>query len=260
MKRETAVNVSSRARRELLETDRERFSERTATAAGPLARALARGVILQGRVPRNVIAALLLPWGISRRRHRPRGDGALPPAASPRWRKRRPIRDAKAARKAMEERVDRSFAELSAWWKDRLSVLTVKTPDPALDSMVNVHNPRQCLTTNDWSRYLSFYQLGYGSDRGIGFRDSSQDCMGVLPLDAAGARSLMEKLLSVQRRNGSAYHQFNPLTMEAGVGDSKEYEDRPKYYGDDHLWIVLAITAYLKETATTLSLRRRSLL
>jgi cellobiose phosphorylase len=43
-------------------------------------------------------------------------------------------------------------------------------------------------------------------------------------------------------------HQFNPLTMVADEGDSREMEDRPKYYGDDHLWIVLAITAYLKET------------
>ena len=24
--------------------------------------------------------------------------------------------------------------------------------------------------------------------------------------------------------------------------------DRPQYYGDDHLWIVLAVTAYIKET------------
>ncbi|MCZ8486370.1 hypothetical protein O9993_16175 [Vibrio lentus] len=40
--------------------------------------------------------------------------------------------------------------------------------------MLNVHNPRQCHTTKNWSRYLSLYQLGYGA-RGIGFRDSSQD-------------------------------------------------------------------------------------
>ena len=43
-------------------------------------------------------------------------------------------------------------------------------------------------------------------------------------------------------------HQFNPLSMIANEGDSREREDRPHYYGDDHLWIVLATCWYLKET------------
>ncbi|MBN1246675.1 MAG: glycosyl transferase, partial [Anaerolineae bacterium] len=43
-------------------------------------------------------------------------------------------------------------------------------------------------------------------------------------------------------------HQFYPLTMEASIGDAAEGQDRPSYYGDDHLWLVLAVTAYLKET------------
>ncbi|HZW04756.1 MAG TPA: glycosyl hydrolase family 65 protein, partial [Anaerolineaceae bacterium] len=43
-------------------------------------------------------------------------------------------------------------------------------------------------------------------------------------------------------------HQFNPLTLEGSVGDSAELEDRPHYYSDDQLWLVLAVTAYLKES------------
>jgi cellobiose phosphorylase len=62
------------------------------------------------------------------------------------------------------------------------------------------------------------------------------------------AKILIRKLLSIQRCNGSAMHQFNPLTMVGSEGDSLELEDRPHYYSDDHLWIVLAVTAYLKET------------
>jgi hypothetical protein len=62
------------------------------------------------------------------------------------------------------------------------------------------------------------------------------------------AAELMIKLLSVQKRNGSAMHQFNPMSMVAGEGDSLEREDRPHYYSDDHLWIVLAVCWYLKET------------
>ncbi len=35
-------------------------------------------------------------------------------------------------------------------------------------------------------------------------------------------------------------HQFNPLSMVANEGDSRERDDRPHYYGDDHLWIVVS--------------------
>ncbi|HPS43166.1 MAG TPA: glycosyl transferase [Treponemataceae bacterium] len=147
-----------------------------------------------------------------------------------------------------EKEVAAAFAELKSFWDRYLSVIKVTTPDAAFNSMLNLHNPRQCYTTKIWSRYLSLYQLGYGSDRGIGYRDSSQDTMGVIAQIPSEARELMEKLLSVQSTNGSAYHQFNPMTMIAGRGDSMEYEDRPHYYSDDALWIVLAVSAYLKET------------
>jgi cellobiose phosphorylase len=143
--------------------------------------------------------------------------------------------------------VDKAFAELSQFWDAYLAPIQVETPSPDLDNMVNIHNPRQSYITKNWSRYLSLYQLGLG-DRGIGFRDSSQDCMGILPNKPEEARELMEKLLSTQNPSGNAMHQFNPLTMEGQVGDSHEMADRPKYYGDDHLWIVLTTAYYIKET------------
>ena len=143
--------------------------------------------------------------------------------------------------------VDTAFVEQAAFWDRYLGRIQVETPDPALNSMLNVHNPRQCFMTFNWSRYLSLYQLGFGA-RGIGFRDSSQDVMGVVGYLPAESRALIAKLLHVQKRNGSAMHQLNPLTMVATEGDSREREDRPHYYGDDHLWAVLAVTAYLKET------------
>jgi cellobiose phosphorylase len=143
--------------------------------------------------------------------------------------------------------VDAAFAELGEFWTGYLNTVEVETPDPAMNSMLNVHNPRQCHTTKNWSRYLSLYQLGYGA-RGIGFRDSSQDTLGVITHMPEEAREFIERLLSVQNQDGSAMHQFFPSTMEANAGDSREEEDRPDYYGDDHLWIVYAVTQYVKET------------
>ncbi len=143
--------------------------------------------------------------------------------------------------------VDAAFAALRAGWQTTLHTLQVNTPDAALNSMLNVHNPRQCDVTLNWSRYLSLYQLGYGA-RGIGVRDSAQDVMGALLLRPAQAKDLLRKLMMVQKRDGSAMHQFNPLTMVASVGDAHERDDRPQYYSDDGLWIVLAVCAYLKES------------
>ncbi|GGB12598.1 GH36-type glycosyl hydrolase domain-containing protein [Agarivorans gilvus] len=146
-----------------------------------------------------------------------------------------------------EKAADQAFAELATFWEDYLQVMQVDTPDSAMNSMLNVHNPRQCHTTKNWSRYLSLYQLGYGA-RGIGFRDSSQDLIGVMAHMPEEAREFAERLLSVQLENGSAMHQYFPLTMEANEGDSREEPDCPDYYGDDHLWIVLTVAQYLKET------------
>jgi cellobiose phosphorylase len=143
--------------------------------------------------------------------------------------------------------VDAALEELKAFWDEYLNTLQVNTPDAALNAMLNVHNPHQCFITRTWSRYLSYYQLGLGS-RGIGIRDSSQDVLAVIPAMPADAKEFLKTLISFQRRNGSAMHSYNPLTMEGSEGDSTEREDRPHYYSDDHLWSILGITAYIKET------------
>jgi cellobiose phosphorylase len=145
------------------------------------------------------------------------------------------------------EEVDKALESLRTFWEKYLVTMQVNTPDAAFNSMINIHNPRQCYITYYWSRYLSYYQLGMGT-RGLGFRDSSQDIMGVVTHMPENSKDLIVKLLSIQNRNGSAMHQFNPMSMEATNGDAHEMPDRPQYYGDDHLWIVLAVSAYIKET------------
>jgi cellobiose phosphorylase len=139
------------------------------------------------------------------------------------------------------------LAAMEAFWADYMQAMQVETPDTDMNYMLNVHNPYQCYMTKTWSRYLSYYQLGMGS-RGIGMRDSSQDILGVLSSVPEEGKEFMKLLLSFQFRAGNAYHQFNPLTLEGSEGDSLEREDRPHYYSDDHLWSVLGVCAYIKET------------
>ena len=152
--------------------------------------------------------------------------------------------------------VDAALKQLTGFWDGFLSGYQVSTPDASMNHMLNIHNPRQCYITKNWSRYLSLYQLGLGDERGIGFRDSSQDVMGVLSLIPEEAREFLERLLTVQRQDGSAMHQFNPVSMVANEGDSRRAKNRPKYYGDDHLWVVMAVCLYLKETGNLDFLRK----
>ena len=144
--------------------------------------------------------------------------------------------------------VDQALAALTHFWREYLSCFQANTADESMNHMLNIHNPRQCYLTKNWSRYLSLYQLGFGA-RGIGFRDSSQDVMGILASAPDEGKQLMRKLLRAQKRDGAAMHQFNPLTLEATAGDARESQNAPQYYSDDALWIVLAVTSYLKETA-----------
>jgi cellobiose phosphorylase len=241
MKKETQINIfTSNHPVDSFQTDREKFLGNMGYGSWRWPAELQNEHLSNYKALRgNNIAALLhkldtLQPGENRRIITQLGQGA--PSA---------IGDM-VVRYRSEEAVDQAFAELHTFWDKYLDAFQCETPDAAFNSMVNVHNPRQCHTTLNWSRYLSLYQLGYGA-RGIGFRDSSQDVMGVLASAPQEAKALLRKLLSVQNPDGCAMHQFFPLTMEANEGDSRE-EGNKRVYGDDHLWVVLAVCAYVKET------------
>ncbi len=152
-----------------------------------------------------------------------------------------------AARWCHPQGVEEGLRSLQEWWDAYLAACQVRTPDADFNRMLNLHNPRQCYVTKTWSRYLSLYQTGMGA-RSMGVRDTAQDVLGILAHAPAEAAPVLRTLLCMQRPDGSAMHQFNPLTLVGDEGDSREVEGALHYYSDDHLWIVLAVTAYLKET------------
>ena len=137
-----------------------------------------------------------------------------------------------------------ALARLSESWEDYIGKLHVETPDHDMNLFVNMWNQYQCKTTFNWSRFVSLYQLGLG--RGMGIRDSAQDTLGVMHTIPGQAKELIVKLLQCQYTDGRAYHLFFPLTGEGGVGDApvKKFD----WYSDDHLWLILAVNAYVKET------------
>lgn len=137
-----------------------------------------------------------------------------------------------------------ALKRLNSHWEDFMGKLHVETPDKDMNRFVNIWNQYQCKTTFNWSRFVSLYQLGLG--RGMGIRDSAQDTLGVMHTIPDQAKELIVKLLRCQYTDGRAYHLFFPLTGEGGVGDAPV--TKFDWYSDDHLWLILAVNAYVMET------------
>ena len=134
---------------------------------------------------------------------------------------------------------DQAMEELRAYWDELLSAYQVRTGEARLDRMVNVWNQYQCMVTFNMSRSASYYESGIG--RGMGFRDSTQDLLGFVHLIPQRARERILDIAATQKADGSAYHQYQPLTKRgnADVGSG---------FNDDPLWLIYGVAAYIKET------------
>jgi len=137
------------------------------------------------------------------------------------------------------EKVEKAFNTLKDFWTDMVGKYTLKTGDEKLDRMA-VWNQYQCVVTYNFARSASYFESGIG--RGIGFRDTSQDMLGVVhSMPQSRVRERLFDVASTQFEDGSAYHQFQPLTKRgnADVGSN---------FNDDPLWLILGVGGYIKET------------
>ena len=141
-----------------------------------------------------------------------------------------------------DEDVEKAFAQLNEYWKNLLSKYTVKSSNDKVDRMVNIWNQYQCMVTFNMSRSASYYESGIG--RGMGFRDSCQDLLGFVHLIPDRARERIIDIASTQFQDGSAYHQYQPLTKK---GNS----DIGSGFNDDPLWLIAGTSAYVRETGDT---------
>ena len=143
------------------------------------------------------------------------------------------------ARYATDAQVDEALAKLHAHWNNLLSTYMLRSSDEKLDRMVNIWNQYQCMVTFNMSRSASYYESGTG--RGMGFRDSCQDLLGFVHLIPARARERILDIAATQFPDGSAYHQYQPLTKKGNM-------DVGSGFNDDPLWLIAAVYAYLGET------------
>ena len=138
-----------------------------------------------------------------------------------------------------DEQVNTALQTLKNYWNDLLSTYALESKDEKLNRMVNIWNQYQCMVTFNMSRSASYFESGTG--RGMGFRDSCQDLLGFVHLIPDRARQRILDIAATQFEDGSAYHQYQPLTKK---GNS----DIGSGFNDDPLWLIAGTAAYLKET------------
>ena len=140
---------------------------------------------------------------------------------------------------ATDDTVYQAFADLKTYWEDLLSHYQIQSKNDKVNRMVNIWNQYQCMVTFNMSRSASYYESGIG--RGMGFRDSCQDLLGFVHLIPERARQRIIDIASTQFKDGSAYHQYQPLTKR---GNS----DIGSGFNDDPLWLIAGTSAYIRET------------
>ena len=136
---------------------------------------------------------------------------------------------------AQPERAMKELLRLRDGWQSLLGRLRVKTPDKALNDMLNGWAAYQCLSGRLLGR-SSIYQSGGA----YGFRDQLQDAVNLLPLTPAPAR---EQLLLCCRRQfteGDVLHWWH----ETAAGP-RGVRTR---CSDDLLWLVWALCEYTEKT------------
>lgn len=136
-------------------------------------------------------------------------------------------------------KVSDALSDLKEYWDQHLSILNVSTPDEHTNRMVNIWNAYQCMITFNMSRSASFFESGVG--RGMGFRDSNQDLLGIVQMEPKRSRERILELAATQLADGGAFHQYQPLTKRGN-------NDVGTGFNDDPLWLVIGVSAYIKET------------
>ena len=142
-------------------------------------------------------------------------------------------------RYSTDAKVNAAFDELSTYWTRLLRKFHVESGDEKLDRMVNIWNQYQCMVTFNMSRSASYFESGMG--RGMGFRDSCQDLLGFVHMIPGRARQRILDIAATQFPDGSAYHQYQPLTKRGNLAVGSGFNDDP-------LWLIAGTDAYIRET------------
>jgi cyclic beta-1,2-glucan synthetase len=139
------------------------------------------------------------------------------------------------------ETVEDAHRETTAFWDELLGTITVKTPDPAMDLMLNRWLLYETLSCRVWGRSALYQSSG-----AFGFRDQLQD---VLALTHAGPNITRQHILRSARQQfpeGDVLHWWHESPdPQGGLPASRGIRTR---ISDNYLWLPFVVTEYVRAT------------
>ncbi|MCE1190168.1 MAG: N,N'-diacetylchitobiose phosphorylase [Ignavibacteria bacterium] len=158
------------------------------------------------------------------------------------------------------ETVDAAFQALASFWENKMAMFQCKTPHAGLNTMINQWTLYQAEVCVIWSRFGSFVEVG--GRVGLGYRDTSQDVMGVVHSNPEKTRYRIIQLLKGHTSMGYGLHLFDPAVFEPeenklpGVklptvvptpNISDIVHGMEDVCSDDALWLVASICEWVVE-------------
>lgn len=158
------------------------------------------------------------------------------------------------------EAVDAVYADLKKYWEEKFAKLQIRTPNEGMNTMINTWTLYQSEINVMFSRFASFIEVG--GRVGLGYRDTAQDAMTVPHSNPEKCRERIEQLLRGLTGAGYGIHLFQPEWFMEKTGTKPfksptvipEPDEKSIVHGlkdacsDDALWLVGAVTEYIKET------------